>query len=116
MTTTTAAPATTPVSSAIDTLRRQVAGPVFVPGDAGYEAEIAAWTLTTTHRPPIVVGAACSDDVTAAVRYAITHGLSVAVQATGHGASFPVNEGILITTKRMTHVSVDVQRGTARVE
>lgn len=121
MTTTTAAPATTqsPVQShavALDTLRRQVAGPVFEPGDADYDAEVAAWNLITTHRPPIVVGATCADDVQAAVRYAIANGLSVAVQATGHGASFPVDDGILITTKRMTHVSVDVQYGVARVE
>ena len=121
MTTTTAEPATTQSSvhdyrAAGDTLRRQVAGPVFLPGDAGYAEEIAAWNLITTHRPPIVVGARCADDVTAAVRYAVEHRLSVAVQATGHGASFPVEDGILITTRRMTHVSVDVQRGVARVE
>ena len=121
MTTTTAAPATTQFQSGespstLDILRRQVAGPVLQPGDAGYDAEISAWNLITTHRPPIVVGALCADDVAAAVRHAIKHDLSVAVQATGHGASFPVNDGILITTKRMTHVSVDVQRGVARVE
>src|SRR4051812_32552685 len=116
MTTTTAAPANTQSPSPIEILRRQVAGPVFEPSDAGYDAEIAAWNLSTTHRPPVVVGAACADDVAAAVRFAIKHQLSVAVQATGHGASFPVNDGILITTKRMTHVSVDVQRGVARVD
>ena len=116
MTTTTAAPANYESLSALDTLRRQVAGPVLTPADTDYEAEIAAWNLITTHRPQIVVGAVCAEDVKAAVRYAVEHGLSVAVQATGHGASFPVNDGILITTKRMTHVSVDVQRGLARVE
>src|SRR3954447_12572335 len=116
MTTTTAAPANTQSPSPIDILRRQVAGPVFEPGDSGYDAEISAWNLMTTHRPPIVVGARCAEDVAAAVRFALQHDLSVAVQATGHGASFPVNDGILITTKRMTHVSVDVQYGIARVE
>ena len=116
MTTTTAAPANTQSPSPIDILRRQVAGPVFEPGDAGYDLEISAWNLITTHRPPIVVGARCAEDVAAAVRFALQHDLSVAVQATGHGASFPVNEGVLITTKRMTHVSVDVQYGIARVE
>jgi FAD/FMN-containing dehydrogenase len=115
MTTTTAAPATIQ-SLSTDSLRRQVAGPVFEPSDAGYELEVSAWNLITTHRPPLVVGATCADDVAAAVRYAIAHDMSVAVQATGHGASFPVNDGILVTTKRMTHVSVDVQRAVARVE
>ena len=114
MTTTTATSAT--IQSPLDTLRQHVTGPVLEPGDAGYEAEIAAWNRITTHRPPVVVGAACADDVAAAVRHAIQHRLSVAVQATGHGASFPVNDGVLITTARMRHVSVDVQRGVARVE
>src|SRR3954447_14898116 len=116
MTTTTAAPANTQSPSPIDILRRQVAGPVFEPGDAGYDLEISAWNLITTHRPPIVVGARCTEDVAAAVRFALRHNLSVAVQATGHGASFPVNDGILITTNRMIQVSVDVQYGIARVE
>src|SRR3954454_11757974 len=114
MTTTTAAPADTQYPSPLDALRRQVAGPVLEPGDADYDAEVATWNQITTHRPPIVVGAVCADDVQAAVRYAVKHRLSVAVQATGHGASFPVTDGILITTKRMTNVAVDVQRGTAR--
>ena len=116
MTTTTAAPATYESLSALDILRRQVAGPVLTSADADYATEIAAWNLITTHRPAIVVGAMCAEDVKAAVRYAAEHDLSVAVQATGHGASFAVDDGILITTKRMTHVSVDVQHGLARVE
>src|SRR4051794_8902261 len=115
MTTTTAAPADTQYPSPLDALRCQVAGPVLEPGDADYDAEIATWNQITTHRPPIVVGAVCADDVQAAVRYAGKHRLSVAVQATGHGATFPVTDGILITTKRMDNVSVDVQRGVARI-
>src|SRR4051794_17786477 len=116
MTTTTAATATTQsMSTSLDQLRREVAGPVFTPCDPGYDAEVASWNQITTHRPPIVVGARCADDVAAAVRYALRHGLTVSVQATGHGASFPVTDGLLISTKRMTAVSVDVQRGVARV-
>jgi FAD/FMN-containing dehydrogenase len=115
MTTTTAAPAYTQSPSPLDVLRRTVVGPVLEPGDAGYDEEIAAWNRITTHRPPVVVGACCADDVAATVRFAIKYGYSVAVQATGHGASFPVTDGILITTKRMDSVSVDVQRGVARI-
>ena len=116
MTTTTAAPAYSQSPfTPVEALRRSVAGPVFEPGDAGYDDEIAAWNRITTHRPQIVVGALCADDVAATVRFAIKHHLSVGVQATGHGAAIPVNDGILISTKRMTNVAVDVQRGTARI-
>src|SRR3954449_739468 len=115
MTTTQAAPATHVDLSTLDVLRRQVAGPVLEPGDAGYEEEVASFNQIVSHRPPIVVGAICSDDVAATVRFAVQHGLAVAVQSTGHGASFPVEDGVLISTRRMTSVSIDVQRGVARI-
>jgi len=112
MTTTTATPA---YIESLPSLRRVIAGPVLTADDADYATETAAWNLVTTHRPAIVVGAKCADDVAEAVRFAIRHGLSVAVQATGHGASFPVEDGLLITTSRMQDVAVDPQRQTARV-
>jgi FAD/FMN-containing dehydrogenase len=115
MTTTTATPAHIEDQSPLDSLRRQVAGPVLVPGDDGYDAEVASFNQIATHRPPVVVGAACADDVAATVRFALRHGLSVSVQSTGHGASFPVEDGILISTRRMDIVSVDVQSGVARI-
>src|SRR4051794_11013798 len=115
MTTTQAAPAITTDLTTLDVLRRQVAGPVLEPGDTGYDDEIASFNQIVTHRPPIVVGAVCADDVAAAVRFAVRHNLSVSVQATGHGASFPVEDGVLISTRRMTSVSIDVQRGVARI-
>jgi FAD/FMN-containing dehydrogenase len=115
MTTTQAAPATTADLTTLDVLRRQVAGPVLEPGDAGYDDEVASFNQIAAHRPPIVVSALCADDVAATVRFAVQHGLSFAVQATGHGASFPVEDGVLISTRRMTSVSIDVQRGVARI-
>src|SRR4051812_10241565 len=115
MTTTSAAPAPLADLSTLDTLRRRVTRAVLEPRDLGYDAQVAAWNLSTAHRPRVVVAATNADDVAAAVRFALRHGLSVAVQATGHGASFPVETGLLINTRRMTNVCVDVQRGTARI-
>ncbi|MEV4136527.1 FAD-binding oxidoreductase [Dactylosporangium sp. NPDC049742] len=90
------------------------AGPVFVPGDEGYAAEVASWNVAIHHEPHVVVGATGAQDVAAAVRWAGTHGLPVAVQATGHGAVRPVTGGLLVTTGRMTAVSVDPVTRTAR--
>lgn len=59
------------------------------------------------HRPQVVVGAVTADDVQAAVRFAGEHALPVGVQATGHGPSLPMDEGVLITTRRMDGVRVD---------
>ncbi|WP_432980697.1 FAD-binding oxidoreductase [Dactylosporangium sp. CA-233914] len=91
-----------------------VAGPVYVPGDEGYAAEVASWNVATVNEPLAVVGATSAEDVAAAVRWAGTLGLPVAVQATGHGAARPVKGGLLINTSRMTEVSVDPAARTAR--
>src|SRR3954468_15846478 len=107
MTTTQAAPATHPDLPPLDVLRGQVAGPVLQPGDAGYEEEVASFNQIVSHRPPLAVGAGGPDDVAPTVGFAVQHGLTVAVQSTGHGASFPVEDGVLISTRRMTSVSID---------
>ncbi|MFI7435319.1 FAD-binding oxidoreductase [Micromonospora haikouensis] len=93
----------------------QVAGPVYFPGDAGFDAEIAGFNRSVVHRPAVVVGATSTADVVAAVRWAADHGVSVAVQATGHGAVTPAVDGVLITTRRMAELAVDPVRRTARV-
>ncbi|MEU6583687.1 FAD-binding oxidoreductase [Nocardia sp. NPDC046763] len=90
-------------------------GPVFQPDDTGYDAEIAGFQTAYTHRPAVVVGAAHAEDVRAAVEYAARHGLSVAVQNTGHGLSVATDGGVLITTRRMTDIRIDTAARTARV-
>ncbi|WP_067546120.1 FAD-binding oxidoreductase [Nocardia crassostreae] len=90
-------------------------GPVFQPGDTGYEAEIAGFQTAYTHRPAVVVTAAHAEDVRAAVEYAARQGLPVAVQATGHGLSVAADGGVLINTRRMTDIRIDAASRTARV-
>ena len=92
-----------------------VAGPV-LPGDhPDAVREVATFNLAVTHRPAVVVGATDAHDVAAAVRWAASHGLSVGVQATGHGAVLPVTDAVLVSTTRMTAVVVDPARRTASV-
>ena len=50
----------------------------------------------------------------AAVRYAADAGLSVGVQATGHGIGVPA-DGVLVSTRRMRTVEVDPATRTVRV-
>ncbi|AZS73608.1 FAD-linked oxidoreductase [Streptomyces lydicus] len=94
----------------------QVRGPVLVPGDDGYDAERSGFQLARRHRPAVIVGARCAEDVVAAVRFARDQGLPVAVQATGHGLSAATEGGLLISTRRMAGVRVDAAAGTAHVE
>ncbi|WP_330253913.1 FAD-binding oxidoreductase [Nocardia sp. NBC_00565] len=90
-------------------------GPVFRPGDTGYDAEIAGFQAAYTHRPALVVGAVHAEDVRSAVEYAARHGLPVAVQATGHGLSVAAAGGVLISTRRMTDIRIDPEARIARV-
>ena len=102
----------------VDALREQVAGDVVAPGDADYATARLAWNLTATQQPALVVVADRPDDILAAVRFAVEHGLRVAAQGTGHNAG-PLGEmpdTVLIKTHQMRAVEIDAENRIARVE
>ncbi|MGY1624641.1 FAD-binding oxidoreductase [Geodermatophilus sp. SYSU D00965] len=110
-------PADGPVPAAdVDALRACVHGPVYAAGDEGLAAEAFAWNVAVTHTPAVAVGATCAADVAAAVSWAAARGLTVAVQATGHGPVRNADGAVLVSTRRMQGVTVDPARRTARVE
>ncbi|MFW3169791.1 FAD-binding oxidoreductase [Geodermatophilus sp. CPCC 206100] len=100
----------------VDELRSRVHGPVYAAGDEGLAAEVFAWNVAVRHTPAVAVGATCAADVSAAVSWAVAHGLPVAVQATGHGPVRNAAGSVLVSTRRMQGVTVDPVRRTARVE
>lgn len=101
-------------ASAIDALANRVMGPVLASEDEQYDAERAGHQTTRWHRPDLVVGAVRPADVQAAVAFASSHGLPVAVQGTGHALSaVAAAGGVLINTSRMKDVLVNAQAGTA---
>ncbi|MEH0927173.1 FAD-binding oxidoreductase [Micromonospora sp. CPCC 205558] len=88
---------------------------MLLPDDDGYDAECASYNLAAPQRPALVVGAKGIGDIQAAIRFAAEHGLPIAVLATGHSA--PSSAGtVLINTRRMDAVTIDVEARTARVE
>jgi FAD/FMN-containing dehydrogenase len=91
-------------------------GPVFRPGDDGYDAERAGYNRAVEHHPELIVGATGPADVEAAVRLAATEGRAVAVQATGHGVSVPADGAVLITTRRMDGMRIDPRMRIATVQ
>jgi FAD/FMN-containing dehydrogenase len=99
----------------ISALAAQVEGPVLRSGDEGYADEVAAFNLAREHTPDVVVAARSADDVAAAVRWAGEQALPVSVQATGHGAVVPITSGVLISTRGLDEVAIDVAGRTARV-
>jgi hypothetical protein len=109
-------PAAPPTAADLAELRARVAGLV-LPGDSPEAAaEIAGFQLAVVHRPTVVVAATCTADVAVAVSWAAERGLPVAVQSTGHGSGAPALDAVLITTRRMSAVTVDPALGTATLE
>ncbi|WP_067875894.1 FAD-binding oxidoreductase [Nocardia vermiculata] len=102
-------------NSTFPTERPAVTGPVFEPGDPGYDAEVAGFQTAYTHRPDLVIGARHAEDVRATVEYAARYRIPIAVQATGHGLSVAADGGVLISTRRMDEVRIDPVARTARV-
>lgn len=100
----------------IDTLAAAVNGPVLRPGDEGFDAEIGPFNLVFQHTPEVVVGATSAADIAAAVRWAAERSLPLGVQATGHGPVRAVDSGVLISTKRMTGVTINPATRVATIE
>jgi len=97
-------------------LAAQVAGPVFLPGDDGYAAECVVYNLSLVLEPALVVGVTSEADVQAAVRFAAQRDLSVAVNNTGHHIARAAHGAMLISTRRMSGVTIDSEDRTVRIE
>ena len=108
--------APTITEEAIKTLRLQVQGAVFVPGDEGYGDAGRAWNLSVQQHPAVIVAASTASDVAAAVGFAREQGLGVAVQSTGHGVIRPADNCLQIVTSQMADVTVDAEAQTAWIE
>jgi FAD/FMN-containing dehydrogenase len=99
----------------VEDLRELVRGAVTGPDDETWDVERAAWHLLADQRPAAVVHVVDADDIGAAIRVARRHGVGVAAQPTGHGASPATDGAILLRTGALTGLSVDLAEGTVRV-
>jgi len=97
-------------------LKAQVAGEVLLPGDDGYDAECFSFNLNLALAPTIVVRVANASDVQAAVMFAARRRMPVAVKATGHNTVNAAHGALLISTRRMNQVTIDIENRTARIE
>ncbi len=94
----------------IQELRAAVKGQIFTPGDDGYAEAAAVWNgAHDHHRPAVVVRCAGAADVIAAVGFARSTGLTIAVRGGGHSvAGFSTcDDGMVIDLSPMSGVRVD---------
>src|SRR5918997_1845366 len=91
-------------------------GPVFRPGDPGYNAERAGYNVALDGRPERVVGAVSAQDVRRAVSSAANDDLAVGVQAPGPRASgSPRGGGLYFPLEAAAEVLDAYRRWTATV-
>jgi FAD/FMN-containing dehydrogenase len=108
---------TTAFPTAVDELRLRLRGGLHVPGDAEYADACTLFNSMIERRPRYVARCAAPDDVIAALAFARSQGLEVAVRAGGHsvtGASL-CDDGLVLDVRGMSDVDVDPVGRVARV-
>ncbi len=101
-----------------EVLRGLCGGAVHLPGDPGYDLARAPWNVQAESFPAAVAYPAFPDEVADVLRAASVAGLTVAPQGTGHGAApleGRLGNAVLLRTAALGELSIDEERGTARV-
>ncbi len=100
----------------LEELRRKLSGRVVGPADEGWDAARRAWNLHVDQHPLAVVEIAGVADISAAVRVAGQHGVSVSVQPRGHGATTALNGTVLLRPAVLKTLRVHRDQRVAQVE
>ena len=115
MTTTAAAPTTATTAPDWAALRSAVRGRLVTPDEPAWDAARTPWLVNVPQHPAAVLEVADVEDVVAAVRWAVTHGVPVAAQPRGHAPRSVLDGTLLLRTGALDGIVVDTARATARV-
>jgi hypothetical protein len=75
--------------------------PGITPDDTDYTASAHAFKCTTCHQPDAVARAAFEADVVETVRFARAEGMQLQLHATGHGAQYAYDSGVLLVVSAL---------------
>ncbi|UZN03218.1 FAD-binding oxidoreductase [Cellulomonas sp. S1-8] len=89
--------------------------PVHLPGTAEHAALAATVNLALARRPALVAAPRTPREVAHVVRAAGEHGVPVAVQGTGHGASAGLDGAVLVSTAALDHLTLLPALGSAHL-
>ncbi|GAB4440535.1 MAG: FAD-binding oxidoreductase [Chloroflexi bacterium OHK40] len=108
---------TTLTAGAIDALAAQLQGTLIRPGDAIYDQDRKVWNGMIDRYPALIVRAATTADVIAAVGFARDHDLPLAVRGGGHNVAGhgTVDGGLVLILEALCQVAVDPVARVARV-
>lgn len=104
-------------TSAIDTLRHSLAGPVLEPGGTAYEEARRVFNAAIDKHPAVIAQCESPRDVAQAIRFGREQGLEVAVRGGGHSVAGHAltDSGIVLDLRRLNTVHVDPGSRSARV-
>ena len=99
----------------LDALRSQLRGDILTPASREYDVARRLWNAMIDRRPAAIVRCASSEDVAAAVRFAVREELYPAIRAGGHNVAglASVDEGLVIDVSPMKRITVDPVARTA---
>src|SRR3954452_20393864 len=105
-------------ASEVNELRESLSGDVLVDGDREYERARLSFNLLIDRRPAVIARCVDADDVAAALAFAQSNALEIAVRGGGHNPAghCAVDDGLVIDLSRMRNVEVDPERRIARSE
>jgi FAD/FMN-containing dehydrogenase len=105
------------IGEEVDVLRAAIGGDVVVPSDAEYDEARKVWNAAIDRRPSVIAQCTSALDVSVAIRFAVQHGLEIAVRGGAHGVSGKacVDDGLMIDLRRLNSVVVDPVARRARV-
>src|SRR6476659_5415172 len=101
--------------TALDALGRSLAGRVVLQGDPDWDATRTPWNVAVPQNPLAVVEVADAEDVRRAVRWAIDHQRQITAQPVGHGAGDSLDGVLLLRTRALNSIEIDLAAGTARL-
>ena len=109
---------TTLGEATVQELREAIRGEVLRPGDEGYPDASRVWNgLYDERRPAVVVQCSGTADVIAALGFARSNDLTVAVRGGGHSiAGFSTcDDGLVVDLSAMRDVRVDPRKRRAQI-
>ncbi|EWT00261.1 FAD-linked oxidase [Intrasporangium oryzae NRRL B-24470] len=96
-------------------LADRLKGALLTPAHPEWEAARMPWTVNVDQRPAAIALCADVEDVVTAVRWAGEHGISVTAQPSGHSARRTLDGTLLLRTRGLDGIHVDLERRVARV-
>ncbi len=99
-------------------LREALRGEVVLPNDPGYDEARSVWNGMIDRRPALIARCTGTSDVIAAVGFARSEGLEVAVRGGGHNVAgnATCDGGLVIDLSPMKGVRVDAEARTVRAQ